>query len=113
MNIAENFIFIALNSHVFAIDRDSGEIRWTWKAPKSGTYMTLLPDGDRLIVSAGGYIYCLDPATGQEIWNNPLKGYGTGVAALASLYQRTPDTDIAATAAKINEESESTQITSG
>jgi len=41
-------------------------------------YVTLLLDGDRLIVSTNGYIYCLDPLTGQILWNNPLRGYGSG-----------------------------------
>jgi outer membrane protein assembly factor BamB len=44
---------------------------------KSG-YVSLLLDGDRLIVSTNGYIYCLDPLSGQILWNNPLKGYGSG-----------------------------------
>jgi len=35
-------------------------------------------DGDRLIVSTNGYIYCLDPLTGVIRWHNPLKGYGGG-----------------------------------
>ena len=42
---------------------------------KSG-YVTLLLDFDRLIVSTNGYIYCLDPLTGQTLWHNPLKGFG-------------------------------------
>jgi outer membrane protein assembly factor BamB len=44
-------------------------------------YVTLLLDGDRLIVSTNGYIYCLDPLTGEILWNNPLKGYGAGAPA--------------------------------
>ena len=38
--------------------------------------MTLLLDGDRLIVSTGGYLFCLDPLTGKGLWNNEMKGYG-------------------------------------
>ena len=37
------------------------------------------------IVSVIGYTYCLDPATGNQIWFNELKGFGAGVAALASV----------------------------
>ena len=25
-----------------------------------------------------GYIYCLDPLTGEILWHNPMKGYGVG-----------------------------------
>ncbi len=74
----ENLVFVGLNGKVVALDRQSGKIRWRWQATKSGGYMTLLPEGDRLIVSAGGYIYCLDPATGEELWDNPLTGFGVG-----------------------------------
>jgi hypothetical protein len=40
--------------------------------------VTLLLDGDRLIVSTNGYMYCLDPLTGTILWHNPLSGYGMG-----------------------------------
>ena len=53
-------------------DRQSGEIVWSNSEMNSG-YVTLLLDGDRLIVSTNGYIYCLDPLTGQILWNNPLR----------------------------------------
>jgi outer membrane protein assembly factor BamB len=49
-------------------------------------YVTLLLDGDRLIASTNGYIYCLDPRTGQTLWYNPLRGYGMGApTALVSV----------------------------
>ena len=51
---------------------------------KSG-YTTVLLDGDRLIVSTNGYLFCLDPLTGRSIGEQPLKGFGTGVTSLASI----------------------------
>jgi outer membrane protein assembly factor BamB len=48
-------------------------------------YVTLLLDGDRLIASVVGYTYCLDPATGNQLWFNELPGLGAGVASLASV----------------------------
>jgi outer membrane protein assembly factor BamB len=42
-------------------------------------------EDDRLIVSCSGYIYCLNPLTGQIYWNNDMPGYGLGVASLASV----------------------------
>ncbi len=101
MKTSENMVFVALNGRVVALDRDSGEILWQWQAPKAGSgYMTLLPDRDRLIVSAGGYIYCLDPSTGEERWQNPLTGFGVGVAALATLRSHRPHSDVASAAAQ-------------
>jgi outer membrane protein assembly factor BamB len=79
-----DLVYVAFNKHVVALDRYTGEIVWKWAAPKGGGYTALLVDGDRLIVSAYGYMYCLDPLFGQEVWNNPLQGMGIGVPCLAS-----------------------------
>ena len=73
----DQLVFIGLKGYVLALHRDSGEIVWSNDQLKSG-YVTLLLDGDQLIVSTNGYIYCLDPGTGKIRWHNPLKGYGSG-----------------------------------
>src|SRR3954449_5854859 len=73
----EDLIFIGLNSYALALHRDTGEIVWSNNQMRSG-YVTLLLDGDRLIVSTNGYIFCLDPLTGQVLWNNLMSGYGSG-----------------------------------
>ncbi len=80
----DQLIFVGLNGHVAALDRDTGQKIWRCSELKSGP-ITLLLDGDRLIVSTNGYIYCLDPLTGRVLWNNPLKGYGLGIAHLTSV----------------------------
>ncbi len=69
---------------IAALDRLTGEIVWKWKSPQGSGLPSLLLDGDRLIASVQGYTYCLDPATGDELWRNPLKGMGLGLACLAS-----------------------------
>ena len=85
MERLDQLVFVGLNGYAVALDRDTGEIVWSNDQMKSG-YVTLLLDGDRLIVSTNGYIYCLDPLTGRILWNNPMKGYGVGTpAALLSL----------------------------
>ena len=71
----EQLIFIGLNHFIVALHRDSGEIVWSTKELHQG-YVTLLLDGDRLIASSSGYIYCLNPYTGKILWHNPMKGYG-------------------------------------
>ncbi|MBX7258695.1 MAG: PQQ-binding-like beta-propeller repeat protein [Candidatus Hydrogenedentes bacterium] len=76
MNI-DDLVFVGLNGYALALHRDTGEIVWANNDMKSG-YVTMLLDGDRLIVSTNGYIYCLDPLTGGILWHNPLHGYGMG-----------------------------------
>ena len=80
-------VYVGFNSRVLALNRETGEIVWNWKAAGNlgGGYVTQLLDGDRLIVSVNGYIYCLDPWTGEQLWYNGTKGYGTGVASIVSL----------------------------
>lgn len=81
----DQLVFVAFNSHVVALQRESGELVWSWKSPKGGGFVAVLLDGDRLIASVQGYTYCLDPRTGELLWSNPLKGLGTGVPCLASV----------------------------
>jgi outer membrane protein assembly factor BamB len=74
MNV-DDLVFVGLNGYCLALHRDTGEIVWSNDKMKSG-YVSILLDGDRLIVSTSGYIYSLDPLTGEILWHNPLKGYG-------------------------------------
>jgi outer membrane protein assembly factor BamB len=80
----DQLIFVGFNGYALALDRDTGEIVWSNNQLKSG-YVSLLLDGDRLIVSTNGYMFCLHPLTGEILWHNPLKGYGTGPTSLVSV----------------------------
>ena len=80
-----DLVYVGFNSRVVAIDRYTGETVWDWKSPEGSGFVSVLVDVDRLIVSVMGYMYCLDPLFGQEVWRNPLRGMGTGVATLASV----------------------------
>ena len=73
----EQLVFVGRNGYAVALDRDTGEIVWSNNEMQSG-YVTLLLEGDRLIVSTNGYIYCLDPLTGRIRWYNGMSGYGAG-----------------------------------
>ena len=85
----DDLIFVGFNSQVIALDRFTGEVVWDWKAPKGrASYVSVLLDGDRLIASVQGYVYCLDPIFGQVVWENPLKGFGLGITSLASVRGR-------------------------
>src|SRR5258707_11777248 len=85
----DRLVFVGLNGYAVALDRDTGEVVWSNDQMKSG-YVTLLLDGDRLIVSTNGYMYCLDPLTGKTLWHNPLRGYGSGApTAIVSVRGQT------------------------
>jgi outer membrane protein assembly factor BamB len=81
----DQIVFVGFNNKVVALDQNAGKVVWDWKCPTGSGYVSLLLSDDRhLIVSVSGYTYCLDPATGQQMWFNELKGYGVGVASLVA-----------------------------
>jgi len=82
--LLDDIVFVGFNKQVIALDRYNGTKIWDWKSPKGNGFPTMLLDGDRLIVSVSGYTYCLEPTTGAVVWGNELKGYGVGIACLAS-----------------------------
>ena len=78
-----DLIFTGFNKRVAALHRNTGEIVWRWKAHHNG-YVTLLLDGDMLIVSVNGFMYALEALTGRLIWENEMEGFGYGVTSLVS-----------------------------
>ena len=95
----DQLVFVGLNGYAVALDRDTGEIVWSNDNLKSG-YVTLLLDGDRLIVSTGGFLFCLDPLTGEILWHNPMKGYGNSTpTALLSVRGQSSQSVVAQAAA--------------
>ena len=79
-----HLVFVGLNGRAAALDRDTGEIVWHSNEMRGG-YVTLLLDGDRLIVSTNGFIYCLDPYTGKIRWQNEMIGFGYGPTSIVSV----------------------------
>lgn len=80
----DDLIFTGFNNRVAALHRLTGEIVWRWLSPQGTGYVTLILDGDLLVVSVQGYMFGLDALTGKPRWNNEMKGFGTGVTSLAS-----------------------------
>jgi outer membrane protein assembly factor BamB len=76
-------VYVGINGCVVALDRDSGAE--VWRADlRSGEYVTVLWDGVGLFAANSGESWRLDPATGESIWHNKLKGLGRGLVSLAS-----------------------------
>jgi len=80
-----DLVFTGFNSRVAALCRTTGDIVWSWAAPKGSEYVTLLLDGELLIVSVNGYMYALEALTGEVRWMNEMSGFGFGVTSLASV----------------------------
>src|SRR2546427_10792557 len=107
-----DLIFVGLRGYALALHRDTGDVVWSNNKMKSG-YVSLLLDGDRLIASTNGYMYCLDPLTGEILWHNPLTGYGTGPTSLISVRGQASATLIQQAASEIASREQQAAISSG
>jgi outer membrane protein assembly factor BamB len=87
----DDLLFVSFVDKVIAVDRLDGSIVWKWKASKSTGFVSLLPSGDRLFVSVNGYTWALDPTNGAELWFQPFKGEGVGIAMLATMRDGASD----------------------
>jgi outer membrane protein assembly factor BamB len=81
-----DLVYVGFNSRVVCLHRDTGEMVWDWKSPKGSGFVNTLLDGDRIIASISGYMYCLDALSGEQYWFNPLTGMGLGTPSLTSIH---------------------------
>lgn len=81
-----NLLIVGAKNSVSALDRRNGQLVWTTQL-KGGfghEFVTIHIDGLQVFAHAGGELFCLDLTTGSQLWNNPLKGLGYGIATLAT-----------------------------
>lgn len=77
------FVFIGIKGSVVALNRATGQQVWATHLKGSDFVNVVLQDG-AVLASCYGEIFCLDPLTGIGMWHNPLKGFGTGLATIAT-----------------------------
>lgn len=76
-------IYIGIRGSVVALDRATGAQVWATKL-RSGDFVSVLVEGNALYATTYGELFCLESATGKVLWHNPLKGFGTGPAMIAT-----------------------------
>src|SRR5579862_745172 len=76
-------VFVGIKGSVVALNRETGEQVWA-KRLLSTDFVNVVVEGERVFATTYGEIFCLDPVTGEVLWHNKLKGYGTGLAAIAT-----------------------------
>jgi len=76
-------VFVGIAKSVVALNRATGEQVWA-KRLKGYDFVNVVLDGGKLFATCWGEISCLDPLTGDVLWHNPLKGFGTGLASIAT-----------------------------
>jgi outer membrane protein assembly factor BamB len=76
-------VFIGLKGAVAALDRSTGTKLWFTKL-KGSDFVNLTLAENELYAATKGELYCLEPATGQIRWHNPLEGMGLGLVSIAA-----------------------------
>jgi outer membrane protein assembly factor BamB len=76
-------MFIGIKGSIVALNRATGEQMWATHLKGSDFVNVVLHDG-AVLASCYGEIFCLDPFTGNARWHNPLKGFGLGLATIAT-----------------------------
>lgn len=89
-------IFVGIKNSVVALDDRGGAEVWRAQL-RSSDHVTVLWDGEALLAANGGEVWRLDPASGEVVWHNELKGMGRGLVSLASGRRATTtaETDLA------------------
>ena len=80
-----DLVFIGIKGSVVALNRAAGQQVWATRLKGSDFINVVLQDG-AVLASCCGEIFCLDPLTGSMMWHNPLKGFGLGLATIATEY---------------------------
>jgi outer membrane protein assembly factor BamB len=81
-------IFIGIKGSVVALDRATGKQVWATHL-KGSDFVNVILDQDQVVATCYGEVFCLDPYTGDSLWHNPLKGFGTGLATMGGGSQQS------------------------
>ena len=75
-------VYLGVKGSVIAINSATGQSVWETRL-KGSEFVNVVLDGENLLATTRGEIFCLDPHGGGIRWHNPLKGYGLGLITVA------------------------------
>ncbi|MGO8698643.1 MAG: PQQ-binding-like beta-propeller repeat protein [Limisphaerales bacterium] len=78
-----DLVFIGIQGSVVALNRATGEQVWATHL-KASDFVNVVLHNEAVLATCNGEIFCLDPFTGEGRWHNPLKGFGRGLATIAT-----------------------------
>jgi outer membrane protein assembly factor BamB len=78
-----DLVFIGIKGSVVALDRATGQQVWATHL-KGSDFVNVVVQNGAVLASCYGEIFCVDPLTGDALWHNLLKGFGTGLATIAT-----------------------------
>ena len=83
----EELVYIGIKGKVVALSRATGEVSWSTDLDAgflNNAFVHVVVDRGDVFATTQGEVSCLDAATGRIRWQNPLKGYGLGIASIAT-----------------------------
>lgn len=83
MTTPAHTVYLGIRGYAIALSRSTGEERWRTNL-KGAEFVNLTLDGDQLLATTKGEIYCLDATTGEIRWHNTLSGCGWGIATVVT-----------------------------
>ena len=81
--MSPEYLYVGIKGRVLAVNRDTGVIAWEARL-KGSQMVTIHVDGDRLFAATKGEIFCLNPVSGGQLWQNSLPGMGLDLICLAT-----------------------------
>jgi outer membrane protein assembly factor BamB len=78
-----DLVFIGIKGSVVALNRATGKQVWATHL-KGSDFVNVVVQNGAVLASCCGEIFCVDPLTGDALWHNPLKGFGLGLATIAT-----------------------------
>jgi outer membrane protein assembly factor BamB len=83
-----SLVYVGIKYHVVAFDRKNGLEVWRIALPakykSSSDFVNVVRDREGLFATCAGEIFCLDPEAGTLLWQDQLKGLGTGLVTVAT-----------------------------
>ncbi len=78
-----DLVFVGIKGSVVAVNRATGQQVWATHL-KGYDFVNVVVQNEAVLASCCGEIFCLDPLTGNGRWHNTLKGFGRGLATIAT-----------------------------
>jgi|688.fasta_scaffold302345_2 hypothetical protein len=76
-------LYLGIKGHILCIDGKTGREQWRTKL-RSSTITNVVFDGESLHAYSNGYLFALNPNTGDILWENSLDGLGYGFCIIAT-----------------------------
>ena len=78
-----DLVFVGIRGSVVALNRATGQQEWATHL-KGWSFVNVVLQNEMVLATCQGEVFCLDPFSGNALWHNSLKGFGTGLSTIAT-----------------------------